>query len=263
MLLTCGGVQSNHVRATVALGRELGMSSHVVLRSEENEKHNLPQTGNFFLDLLLGSKVTLVPKKSPYASVLKPTMEQLAESYADAGKRCYHIPVGGSDTVGLWGYLEAFACLQEQCEEHDITDIVLPTGSGGTACGLAIANHLAGSPFKITALAICDNNEYFYTHVQQTLDALGLSSVDASSILTVNDSFKGAGYGLFNPEVEFFIISIAQTSGIILDHTYTGKAAHGMQSMMLRSPELFQGHNVCFLHTGGIFGLMDGRISLP
>ena len=40
VLITCGGIQSNHARATVAAARILGLKAHLVLRSEEK-----PQSG--------------------------------------------------------------------------------------------------------------------------------------------------------------------------------------------------------------------------
>ena len=51
--------------------------------------------------------------------------------------------MGGSDTVGLFGYVEAFRELVEQGMLEHVTDIAFACGSGGTAAGLVVANHLA------------------------------------------------------------------------------------------------------------------------
>jgi 1-aminocyclopropane-1-carboxylate deaminase/D-cysteine desulfhydrase-like pyridoxal-dependent ACC family enzyme len=41
----------------------------------------------------------------------------------------------------------------------EFDDLVLAVGSGGTACGLAIANKLAGSPVNIHAVSVSDHAE--------------------------------------------------------------------------------------------------------
>ena len=53
MLITCGGIQSNHCRATVEVATLLGMKSAVLLRISQTP----PVTGNYFLDRLLGADV--------------------------------------------------------------------------------------------------------------------------------------------------------------------------------------------------------------
>src|SRR3954470_21329390 len=57
-LLTHGGFQSNHCRATAAIGARLGLRVRLILRSPEQ---NPPNDGNLFLDRLLGAHVTLHP----------------------------------------------------------------------------------------------------------------------------------------------------------------------------------------------------------
>ena len=65
-----------------------------------------------------------------------------------AGSNPYVIPVGGSNPLGSWGYIEAFRELQEQGALEQFTDIAVATGSGGTICGIAVANYLTGSRVK-------------------------------------------------------------------------------------------------------------------
>ena len=61
----------------------------------------------------------------------------------DTGEKSYIIAAGGSDEVGLWGYMESFNELMQQGILGHVTDIVFASGSGGTTASLAIANHLA------------------------------------------------------------------------------------------------------------------------
>src|SRR3954468_3110219 len=57
-LVTHGGFQSNHCRATAAIGARLGLRVRLILRSPEP---NPPDDGNLFLDRMLGAHVTLHP----------------------------------------------------------------------------------------------------------------------------------------------------------------------------------------------------------
>ena len=45
--------------------------------------------------------------------------------------------------MGLFGYVEAFRELLDQGLLENVTDIAFACGSGGTAAGLVVANHLA------------------------------------------------------------------------------------------------------------------------
>ena len=72
----------------------------------------------------------------------------LVFTHRDAGSNPYVIPLGGSSTVGTWGYIEAFRELMTQGVLEDFDDIVVPTGSGGTICGLAVGNYLTGMKVK-------------------------------------------------------------------------------------------------------------------
>ena len=64
------------------------------------------------------------------------------------GGNPYIIPVGGSNSVGVWGYIEAFQELVHQGVLENFDDIVVTTGSGGTVCGLVVGNYLTGMKVK-------------------------------------------------------------------------------------------------------------------
>ena len=65
-----------------------------------------------------------------------------------AGSNPYVIPLGGSDSIGIWGFIEAFRELMDEGVLDNFDDIVVATGSGGTICGLAVANYLTGLKVK-------------------------------------------------------------------------------------------------------------------
>ena len=58
-LITCGGLQSNHCRATALLGARLGLRVELVLRGEPSGTPD----GNLFLDHLAGAEVHCYPAR--------------------------------------------------------------------------------------------------------------------------------------------------------------------------------------------------------
>src|SRR5947209_17923437 len=56
-LITAGGVQSNHARATAAAAAKLGMRAVLVANGEPSER----PTGNALLSALVGAEVVYVP----------------------------------------------------------------------------------------------------------------------------------------------------------------------------------------------------------
>ena len=59
VLITCGGVQSNHCRATAILGARLGIKVHLILRGENPEHPD----GNLLMDYLVGAEISFLPQQ--------------------------------------------------------------------------------------------------------------------------------------------------------------------------------------------------------
>eukprot|EP00042_Codosiga_hollandica_P029196 m.159232 g.159232 ORF g.159232 m.159232 type:complete len:362 (-) comp53009_c0_seq2:18-1103(-) len=257
-IITCGGVQSNHARTTAFAAAQIGLKCHLVLRSDSLDESTIPLTGNFLLNKLAGAHVTLAPRV-PFETGLKPIMEGIIQEEASKhNARTYLLPVGGSNLVGVWGYVDAFRELLDQRLEENFDDIVLAVGSGGTACGLAVANYLAKSPVRIHAISVCDSAPYFYDHIDAILRDLGVPA-RAQDIIRIVDGYKGKGYGLSTPQELRFIRDTCALTGVLLDPVYTGKAALGLQTELLTNPQAFKGDRILFVHTGGSFGALDGR----
>jgi D-cysteine desulfhydrase len=98
---------------------------------------------------------------------------------------------------------------------------------------------------------VCDSAEYFYKQVQQECDRLHLER-DAHKLLQFRDA-RGLGYSVATREEVAFQRQVAQSSGIMLDSCYSGKAAYALARDMKKGD--FSGKRVLFIHTGGVFGL--------
>ncbi|XP_070538127.1 uncharacterized protein [Ptychodera flava] len=191
-VITAGGIQSNFARSTAVAARQVGMDCHLFLRSEISEPESIGCEGNLLLDRMVGAHIYLIPKKAQYERDIKVKMEKLAAKIEEDGGKAYCVPVGGSNVVGLFGYLEGFNELIQQNVLEDFDDLVFTTGSGGTAAGLAIGNYLTGSKLKCHAIAVCDDANYFHAHINKTLQEVGLGSETKSEdILDILEGAKG------------------------------------------------------------------------
>ncbi|XP_071491542.1 uncharacterized protein [Diadema antillarum] len=263
-VLTCGGVRSNHCRTTAVAARQLGMDCHLLLRSDTSNL-NGSFTGNTLMDRMVGCHFYLIPKKSLYRTQIHPRMQQLAEYLGTTqGKKTYQIPIGGSNCVGVYGYIQCFEELIQQDVQDRFTDIVITTGSSGSLAGLAIGNYLTGSKLKIHGMAVCDDARYFHGEINLVLQELGIqgghgsTQLRSENIVDVVEGVKGLGYGVSQPEELECIEQVARTTGIFVDPVYTGKATYHLIRLLQDEPQRFKGNKVLFVHTGGAYDVFSG-----
>ena len=253
-LLTCGGNQSNHCRATAVAARQMGLAVHLVLRTDDEPVSD----GNLFIDQLLGADITFI-SKSEYGAGMEPIYADLLAHYASLGRKAYAMPVGASDEVGLWGYIAASEELKADFARHGIAPrhIVCATGSGGTQGGLTLGMVLHGIDSQVWGVNVCDDAEYFRRKIVADIDAWqqrygGAVGSGDVSIATI-DGYVGPGYGRAEPVVFDVISQLARTEGLLLDPIYTGKAFHGMIEEIRKGERFGDAGDIVFIHTGGFF----------
>lgn len=258
VIVTSGGLQSNHCRATALLCARLGLTAHLLLR-DEGDCREQPD-GNLLLDYLAGAAVTIAPR-ADYLRNQAALIDAIVKNYEAQGRSVWVIPVGASDGHGVWGYVNCAAELKNDFARVGIAPQKLfhATGSGGTQAGLsagAVIHHL---PCQVIGMAVCDSEDYFVSKVRQDLRhwateyAVGLAIEDIP--VTVNDHYIGPGYAIASEEVFRTIRRVGALEGLVLDPVYTGKAFFGMVSE-IENGALKDCADVVFVHTGGIFGLM-------
>lgn len=253
-LVTCGGLQSNHCRATAFVGAQLGLAVHLLLRGEAPDRSE----GNYLLDQLAGARISCYPKRQ-YIEQLPQLFADWQAHYTTAGRKALAIPTGGSDGLGAWGYIAACEELESDLREAGIerAHLVTASGSGGTQAGLTIGAELRGLPLTVWGINVCDDEQYFLDKV--AADAAdwqarfpGLPAVHPAP--RVLDGYVGAGYGIASPEVFALIAELAALEGLLLDPVYTGKAFLGM-TRELAAGRFDDCRDIVFLHTGGVFGV--------
>ncbi len=255
LVITTGGIQSNHCRATTAAATNLGLKVVLLLRVSEEPKNE----GNFLLDKLFGAEIRFCTPDE-YRSSRNEIMKSIAEEKDAMGERCYVIPEGASNGIGSMGYFDAMEEIVKQEDEIGVKfhTIVVAVGSGGTYSGLYLANKYYNLKKRVLGFAVCDNAEYFVNQIDSInrealfhLDkAIELSKKD----IEINDKYTGIGYAISTPEELAFIKHIAVKEAIILDPVYTIKAMIGLYNE-IKSDNMKSSDNILFIHTGGLFGL--------
>jgi D-cysteine desulfhydrase len=259
VVITCGGVQSNHCRATAALCAMSGIECHLVLKGK---KPKAPD-GNYFLDTLFGAKADFVTIRE-YESDVNGIMERIANRYKTKKRRPYIIPEGGTDPLGIWGYVKALEEIKKQATRAriDVDTICCAVGSGGTYAGLYLGSRIARWKVTIFGVAVARNSRYYQKVIYDNCIAFekGIGrdlKIDPGEI-EIDDRFIGSGYGKIGPAETDFIKNVARNSGIVLDPAYTSKALLGL-FQNIASGKFRDRANIIFVHTGGHWGLLPLR----
>lgn len=267
VVITGGGEQSNHCRATAMAAARLGLRSVLLLRCADPASPP-PIAGNILLDHLAGAEIVWIDHET--WARRDEAFESQAQRLRNAGKNPYIIGEGGSNPVGSWGYVR---CAEEL--DRDLaalpprpTSVVYACGSGGTGAGLIAGAALCGWEARQIAVAgvnVCDDRDYFVRVIGDILagmveryalpESLGAAPVD------IVDGYVGAGYARSRPEELELIADVARTEAILLDPVYTGKAFYGVVRELERDPQRF-GERLVFVHTGGVFGLFPAAAEL-
>jgi D-cysteine desulfhydrase len=260
-ILTCGGTQSNHARATALVCASLGMACVLFLRVDDAASTRLPLAGNVLLDRMAGAEIRLV-SRDEYAQRAA-IMESASLELRDRGRRPYVVPEGGSNGLGSLGYVE---CMRETAAQMSqglaggsapFDVVVHACGSGGTAAGIALGSARFNVARSVRAMAVCDSAAYFEGVIARVVKET--RSWDASlgdpAPVVVDDASKGPAYAVSSPEQRETIVRVARASGLVLDPVYCGKAMHGLKAAVERG-DIAAGARVLFVHTGGLPGLL-------
>jgi D-cysteine desulfhydrase len=273
-VVTCGGIQSNHARATALACASLGLGCVLLLRVDGRSPDSpeprrnlddprtavLPRSGNVLLDRLAGAEIRLISRED-YAQ-RNAVMEEVAAELATGGRMAYVVPEGGSNGLGALGYVgcmrEVAAQLKAGLGGGRAFDVVVHAcGSGGTAAGVALGAARFEVAPRVRAMAVCDDTAYFERVVARIVNEARAwdATLGHPADLAIDDAAKGPAYAVSTPEQRATLARVARTSGLVLDPVYTGKAMHGL-AMALERGDLPRGARVLFVHTGGLPGLL-------
>jgi D-cysteine desulfhydrase len=252
-IITCGAVQSNHCRLTLAAAVKEGLNCQLILEQRVPNSYDRYASGNNFLFNLLGVEAVHVVEGG--ADMME-EMQRVADMLKAKGRKPYIIPGGGSNEIGALGYV---ACAQEMLQQLfelglDIGHIVVTSGSAGTHAG--ILTGIVGQNARIPVTGIGINRkkdmqaEAVYNLAGKISAKLGLENPPQKKDVIVFDDYIGQGYSLPTKDMIEAVKLLARTEAILLDPVYTGKAVAGMIDLVHRN-YFGSAENILLLHTGG------------
>lgn len=256
VVITCGGVKSNHARVTAALCARVGLECALVLNpAAVSYAGSAP--ASLHVDRLYGAKVHLIGSRDER----EPMMESLAVRYRQEGRRVAVIPLGASVPEGALGLVRAAAEVEEQLAQRQVRvdRLFHCSSSGGTQAGLVIGREIFpgladavvgispdGSAAEITATVAAI--------ASGVARLLGVENAALGAKISVDDRYLGDGYGIPSPAGAEALALVARTEGVLLDPVYSAKAMAGLIDQIRRG-QIGDDQTVLFWHTGGQLAL--------
>ncbi len=248
-VFTCGAEQSNHSRATAIAAAKVGLKSRLFLWG----KDKIHPSGNLLLDKLVNAEFEFLNIKE-YGNVAR-LMEKRKEEFDKKGKKAVVIPEGGSNAIGILGYVNFIKELNDYNQLGKAKGIITAAGSGGTAAGMLIGSALYNLNLKIFAVTVFYNKRMLEEKIFKILDDFekyfNLRLHLNLNNLEIIEGYSREGYKNISEDKLRVVIDFYRQSGILFDPAYTGKAFFAFNDLFLSK----KNSNVIFLHSGGTFGV--------
>jgi len=248
VLITAGGIQSNHARMTAAAARKLGLDIKLVLGGPDFEIAK----GNLLLDVMFGAEIRYLVDDDANSS-LESEMQKWADELKSKGHKPFVIPIGGSTGLGALGYVKAIQELSEQFGNEKV-QLILGVGSCGTFAGAILGAKIFMPNARVIGISVSRTVDAIK---QRTIELIKESSdlinckinADDYSIECYDDYHTE--YGMITKAGEQAINDCANLEGILLDPIYTGKVMAGLIDLTNKSI-VDKNIPVVFIHTGGM-----------
>ena len=254
LVVTVGAVQSNHARQTAAACTLMGLKCLIILEQRLKDPPDAyMNSGNIFLNKLLGAKVMLCPKDQ---NILEYSTK-VVEDIKSKGTNVYFIPGGGSNSIGALGYVECFNEILKENNKYDFTHIIHATGSSGTQAGLLAGKKYFKSQLQIIGISVRYERkiqeEKVFNEAKKTCEKIKCNVLDRSEVVAYDD-YVGSGYGEPTNEMIEATNLLAKKEAILLDPVYSGKGFAGLIGL-IKQKKFTKEDNILFIHTGGAVSL--------
>jgi L-cysteate sulfo-lyase len=254
LIVTVGAIQSNHARQTAAACSLKGLKCLVILEQRLKDPPDAyMNSGNVFLDKLLGAKIMLCPKNQDILEYSTKVVEDIKSK----GTNVYFIPGGGSNSIGALGYVECFKEILEKNSKYNFTHIIHATGSSGTQAGLLAGKKYFQSQLQIIGISVRYEKkiqeEKVYNEAKKICEKLKCDVLDRSEVVAYDD-YIGSGYGEPTDGMIEATNLLAKKEAILLDPVYSGKGFAGLIGL-INQKKVTKEDNILFIHTGGAVSL--------
>ena len=254
LIVTVGAIQSNHARQTAAACSLKGLKCLIILEQRLKDPPDAyMNSGNVFLNKLLGAEVMLCPKDQDILEY----STKVVENIKSKGTNVYFIPGGGSNSIGALGYVECFKEILEKNSKYNFTHIIHATGSSGTQAGLLAGKKYFQSQLQIIGISVRYEKkiqeEKVYNEAKKVCEKLKCDVLDRSEVVAYDD-YVGSGYGEPTDGMIEATNLLAKKEAILLDPVYSGKGFAGLIGL-IRQKKFTKEDNILFIHTGGAVSL--------
>jgi D-cysteine desulfhydrase len=259
-LITCGAPQSDGCRAVTAVAARLGLRAMLALEGPPPAETD----GNLLLDRLLGAEIR-------YCAAVEwekvdQVMQEMAGRARLAGRAPYVIPEHAAGALGALGYV---TCAQELAEQArhgapPFDTITIPAASGASLAGLLIGRQLTGLRAEVVGIPVGADGARVRAAV---LDAFAQAGrrfglpVTPPAEVRLLDGAEPAGGPTASAETLALVVRVARREGLVLDPVHTARAFGALLERLRREPGSL-GRRVCFVNTGGVFGVFPFRDAL-
>jgi 1-aminocyclopropane-1-carboxylate deaminase/D-cysteine desulfhydrase-like pyridoxal-dependent ACC family enzyme len=256
-VVAMAGEQSNKLRELAAGANKLGMKAILLLHAVSKPT---AMVGNRFLFELLGAEVHTTPIGDRLDPAIKSVLQQLCDDAARRGYRpfmVYHPERTG--TIGTASYVSGAEELLDQFQAMTLAPkhLFLATGAGPTTAGIVLGCRARGQTFGITGVSVGSPHDAVMRHVldyaNKCAEMIGIDRRVSANDVTIDATYHAMTSPIAAP-VKEAIELFARTEGVLLEPTYTGKAAAGMIAAIRRG-DFKKSDTVVFVHTGGLPGL--------
>ncbi|MFN5554694.1 MAG: 1-aminocyclopropane-1-carboxylate deaminase/D-cysteine desulfhydrase [Chryseotalea sp.] len=229
-ILTFGGAYSNHIYASAAAAKELGIKSIGIIRGNELSEVDNP-TLQFAASQ--GMQLHFVSREEYRYKNENQFHAGLTEKFGNV----YIIPEGGTNAFAIKGTKELGEMLLNEIE-FDV--LFVAGGTGGTAAGLALA--MPDKKIKVVSVLKGD-------FLKDEIFSLTESKIKQADVLT---DYHFGGYAKYNDTLLDFIANW-DAKQLPLEHVYTAKVLYAIDDL-IKKKYFKSGSKILLLHTGGLQG---------
>jgi len=246
VIVTNGGPQSNHARASAIMAARLGILCHLVVVLEKGKRY--ANTGNVLLMRMAGASMEFCSKDE-----LADRMDEAMRYLAGKGHHPLYIWGGGHCHAGTVAFVDAAREARAQCGGWAPDFLVMASGTGTTQAGLAIG--YADAATQVIGVSVAREAERGGAVVQACIENyFREAGVPAREVdVDFRDDWTDGGYEATSPEL-YAVIESAAKAGYFFDSTYSGKAVRGLVDLVHRG-EIPAGSKVLLWHSGGLLNL--------
>ncbi|MEV6053540.1 pyridoxal-phosphate dependent enzyme [Streptomyces sp. NPDC052107] len=214
-LVTFGGAYSNHLRATAAAGRILGLATTGVVRGEElTDRPFNPSLARCAAD---GMRLHFIDRATYRRKTDPGTLTAVLRAAGAEG--AYVVPEGGSNSAAVHG------CRALGAELRGYADVVgVACGTGGTLAGLA-----AGLAPGQRALGVPVLRGGFLGDDVQALQERAFGGRTGS--WSLDERFHFGGYARTTPALHAFAEDFEDRHGLSVERLYVAKLLYGLVAL--------------------------------